>query len=40
VGLVIGVSVFGESYPAGVWAGAGLIAAGIALSTAAQFRKT
>jgi drug/metabolite transporter (DMT)-like permease len=40
VGLVIGVSVFGESYPGRVWAGAGLIAAGIALSTVAQFRKT
>ena len=39
VGLVIGVSVFGESYPGRVWAGAGLIAAGIALSTVAQFRK-
>ena len=38
VGLVIGVTVFGESYPARVWAGASFIAVGIALSTLAQFR--
>jgi drug/metabolite transporter (DMT)-like permease len=33
VGVVIGVFYFGEIYPAGVWQGAGVIAAGIALST-------
>ena len=39
VGLVIGVTAFRESYPAQVWAGAGLIAAGIGFSTFAQFRQ-
>jgi drug/metabolite transporter (DMT)-like permease len=38
VGVVIGVTYFGESYPASVWVGAGIIAAGIALSTFAQLR--
>jgi drug/metabolite transporter (DMT)-like permease len=38
VGVVIGVTYFGESYPTGVWAGAGIIAAGIGLSTSAQVR--
>jgi drug/metabolite transporter (DMT)-like permease len=38
VGVVIGVTYFGESYPAGVWVGAAIIAAGIALSTFAQLR--
>ena len=38
VGLLIGVTFLGETYPARVWAGAGLIAIGIALSTFAQFR--
>ncbi|MGB8313915.1 MAG: DMT family transporter, partial [Aestuariivirga sp.] len=33
VGVIIGVAWFGETYPAGVWAGAGVIAVGIALST-------
>ena len=33
VGVVIGVAYFGETYPTTVWIGAGVIAAGIALST-------
>ena len=39
VGVVIGVVWLGEKYPAGVWAGAAIIAAGIALSTYAQVRR-
>lgn len=33
VGVVIGVVYFGETYPISVWIGAGVVAAGIALST-------
>ena len=33
VGVVIGVAYFGETYPVSVWVGAGVIAAGVALST-------
>ncbi len=40
VGVVIGVTWLGESYPASVWLGAGVIAAGIALSTFAQIRQS
>jgi drug/metabolite transporter (DMT)-like permease len=39
VGVVIGVAWFGEIYPAGVWIGTAIIAAGIALSTFAQVRQ-
>ena len=39
VGVVIGVAWLGESYPLGVWTGAGAIALGIALSTVAQMRQ-
>ncbi|MBC8038426.1 MAG: DMT family transporter, partial [Rhizobiales bacterium] len=39
VGVVIGVAYLGESYPVGVWIGAGVISIGIALSTWAQFRQ-
>ena len=39
VGVVIGVAWLGESYPVGVWVGAGVIALGIALSTWAQIRQ-
>ena len=38
VGLLIGVTVFGETYPWSVWTGAGVIAAGIVLSTLGQRR--
>ncbi|HUR43237.1 MAG TPA: DMT family transporter [Aestuariivirga sp.] len=38
VGVVVGVAYLGESYPASVWVGAGVIAIGIALSTIAQIR--
>ena len=38
IGLLIGVTAFGETYPWTVWAGAGVIAAGIALSTLGQRR--
>jgi drug/metabolite transporter (DMT)-like permease len=38
VGVLIGVTFLGETYPAGVWLGAATIAAGIALSTFAQLR--
>ena len=38
VGVVIGVVHFGETYPTSVWVGAGVIAAGIALSTLGQSR--
>lgn len=40
VGVVIGVTWLGESYPASVWLGAGVVAAGIALSTFAQIRQS
>ena len=33
VGVIIGVTYFGETYPVSVWVGAGVIAAGIVLST-------
>jgi drug/metabolite transporter (DMT)-like permease len=39
VGVVIGVTWLGETYPAGVWAGTAIIAGGIALATFAQFRE-
>ncbi len=39
VGVVIGVAYFGETYPLGVWAGAGVVALGITLSTLKQFRR-
>lgn len=38
VGVVIGVTFLGETYPPTVWLGAGVIACGIALSTLAQVR--
>jgi drug/metabolite transporter (DMT)-like permease len=38
VGVVIGVTWLGETYPAGVWTGTAIIAGGIALATFAQFR--
>ncbi len=38
VGAGIGVGVLGESYPAGVWAGVAIVAAGIGLTTLAQWR--
>lgn len=38
VGLAVGVTVFAETYTWSVWAGAGVIAAGIALSTLGQRR--
>ena len=40
VGVFIGVAFLGESYPASVWMGAASIAAGVALSTLAQFGAT
>ena len=40
VGVVIGVTWLGETYPPGVWVGTVIIAAGIALSTFAQFRES
>ncbi len=39
VGVVIGVAYLGETYPASVWLGAGVVALGIALSTLAQFKQ-
>jgi drug/metabolite transporter (DMT)-like permease len=39
IGVLIGVAWLGESYPASVWVGASVIAAGIALSTFAQIRE-
>jgi drug/metabolite transporter (DMT)-like permease len=39
VGVVIGVAYFGETYPLGVWIGAGVVALGITLSTLKQFRR-
>lgn len=38
VGLAVGVGYFGEVYPLAVWLGAGIVAAGIAVSTVAQRR--
>lgn len=38
VGVLIGVAWLGEIYPANVWMGAAIIAAGIALSTFAQLK--
>ena len=38
VGVGIGVTLLGETYPAMVWAGVAVVAAGIALSTVAQVR--
>jgi len=38
VGVLIGVTYLGETYPASVWTGAGIVAAGIALSTFAQLK--
>ena len=38
VGLLMGVFYFGETYPLAVWAGAGIVAIGIAISTLAQRR--
>ena len=38
VGVAVGVFMFHETYPASVWAGAGLVAIGIALTTLAQSR--
>ena len=40
VGVVIGVAYLGETYPASVWLGAGVVAIGIALSTLAHFPLT
>ncbi len=39
VGVAVGVFYFGETYPRSVWAGAGIIAMGIAFSTLGQARK-
>ena len=39
VGVVIGVFYLGETYPASVWMGAGVVAIGIALSTLGQVKK-
>ena len=39
VGVAIGVFYFGETYPASVWVGAGVIAVGIAFSTLGQGKK-
>jgi drug/metabolite transporter (DMT)-like permease len=39
VGVVVGVFYFGETYPHSVWAGAGIIAIGIAFSTLGQAQK-
>jgi drug/metabolite transporter (DMT)-like permease len=39
VGVVIGVAYLGETYPASVWIGAGVVAAGIALTTLAQIKR-
>lgn len=38
VGVAIGVSLMGETYPQQVWAGVAVVAAGIALSTVSQVR--
>ena len=38
VGVGVGVTLLGETYPAMVWAGVAVVAAGIALSTLAQIR--
>jgi drug/metabolite transporter (DMT)-like permease len=38
VGVGFGVAVLGETYPAMVWAGVAVVAAGTALSTLAQWR--
>ncbi len=38
VGVVIGVGFLGETYPPAVWMGAGVVAAGVALSTYGQTR--
>jgi drug/metabolite transporter (DMT)-like permease len=40
VGVVIGVTFLGESYPLSVWIGAGVVAVGIALSTLGQVRSS
>lgn len=40
VGVGIGVAWFGEVYPASVWIGAAIVAAGIALTTWAQIRSS
>jgi drug/metabolite transporter (DMT)-like permease len=39
VGVVIGVAFLGEAYPMSVWVGAGVVAAGIALSTLGQINQ-
>jgi drug/metabolite transporter (DMT)-like permease len=39
VGVVIGVVYLGETYPVSVWIGAGVVAAGIALSTLGQLQR-
>ncbi|HUQ36016.1 MAG TPA: DMT family transporter [Aestuariivirga sp.] len=39
VGVVVGVFYFGETYPRSVWAGAAIIAVGIAFSTLGQAKK-
>ncbi|MDO8353439.1 MAG: EamA family transporter, partial [Aestuariivirga sp.] len=39
VGVVMGVFYFGETYPQSVWAGAAIIAVGIAFSTRGQAKK-
>ena len=39
VGVVVGVFYFGETYPRSVWAGAVIIAVGIAFSTLGQAKK-
>lgn len=38
IGVGIGVTWLGETYPVGVWLGAAVVAIGIALTTAAQFK--
>jgi drug/metabolite transporter (DMT)-like permease len=38
IGVGVGVAWFGETYPPSVWAGAAVVAAGIALTTRAQWR--
>jgi drug/metabolite transporter (DMT)-like permease len=40
VGVLIGVTWLGETYPPGVWAGTAIIVCGIALATFAQFRRS
>lgn len=39
IGVFIGVAFLGESYAIGVWIGAGIVAAGVALSTVGQLRE-